>query len=107
MKRDWSAALEKVAREGECRVCGAGRPEAAHTVGRRYDEKLLTGNVRVRPQDVVPLCRVHHVAYDAHLLDLVPYLTREEQAAAVEHVGLVRALHRLAGSVVDKLPARV
>jgi hypothetical protein len=47
--------------------------------------------------DIVPLCPQHHREYDARTLDLLPYLTLAEQAAAVEHVGIVRALRRLSG----------
>ena len=49
---------------------------------------------------VVPLCRVHHRAYDQGGLDLVAHLEpdwRREVAHAVSHVGLVGALRRLGG----------
>jgi predicted restriction endonuclease len=50
---------------------------------------------------VVPLCRIHHRAYDRGTLDLVPYLEprfRAEAAHAVTHLGLVGALRRLSGN---------
>jgi hypothetical protein len=95
--RDWTLARQKVEEEGCCRVCHAtGRLEAAHTVGRAYDvdEKDV---VVVDPDDVVPLCRVCHAAFDARRLDLLPYLTRAEQARAVLHAGIVGAMRRISG----------
>ena len=92
MKRDWAAARMKVDREGRCRVCKApGRVEAAHTIGRTHDPK----DGKVRPVDIVPLCNSCHRAYDERRLSILEYLTYEEQAAAVGHVGILRALKRL------------
>jgi hypothetical protein len=51
----------------------------------------------VRQEDVVPLCPSCHRAYDGRALDLLAYLTYEEQAAAAEHLGLLRAVHRTTG----------
>ena len=93
-RRDWKAARAKVDDEGECRVCRTGIGlEAAHVIGRSYDPP--TG--KVRPVDIVPLCGPCHRNYDARSLDLLPYLTHEEQAAAVEHVGIIGALRRTGG----------
>jgi hypothetical protein len=97
LRRDWSAARAKLAGEGVCRVCGAEHPQAAHLIGRRHDTPSENGALRVEADDVVPLCERCHRAYDAHRLDLLPYLTRAEQARAVELVGLVAALRRLSG----------
>jgi hypothetical protein len=108
LERDWSAALAKRDREGCCRVCGAVpgpgvRLEAAHTIGRRFDQRLSPGGrtLVVHPDDTVPLCVKAdggcHQAFDAHRLDLLPYLTYSEQARAVGHVGIVAALRRLSG----------
>lgn len=47
---------------------------------------------------VVALCRICHRAYDTGDLDLLPYLEqvyRDEQAHAVEHVGIARAYQRI------------
>ena len=47
---------------------------------------------------VVPLCWLHHRAYDTGRLDLLPHLEpcwRTEIAHAVEHLGLIGALRRL------------
>jgi hypothetical protein len=92
--RFWPTALAKTISEGRCRVGPAGCDgpiETAHTIGRKYDADV------VDPVDVVPLCRHHHTQYDARRLDLLPYLSHAEQAAAVSHVGIVRAYHRLTG----------
>jgi len=94
MKRDWRAARAKVDQEGRCRVCGARNGlQAAHTIGRKYDDRR-TGVVD--PRDIVPLCAHDHAAFDQRRLDLLPYLTLDEQARAVEHVGIERARNRLA-----------
>jgi hypothetical protein len=48
---------------------------------------------------VVPLCWMHHRAYDSGGLDLLPYLEphwRAEIAHAVLHLGLIGAYRRLA-----------
>ena len=92
-RRDWKDARAKCDAEGGCRVCDRYGVEAAHTIGRTYDP----AGGKVRALDIVPLCPQHHREYDARTLDLLPYLTLAEQAAAVEHVGIVRALRRLSG----------
>jgi hypothetical protein len=92
VRRDWTAAREKVAREGRCRYCGrADGLQAAHVIGRKHD---ATG--MVNPNDIVPLCLEHHHQYDhgKHGLELLPHLTYAEQAAAVSHVGIMAALKR-------------
>lgn len=51
------------------------------------------------PDCVVPLCWLHHRAYDAGRLVLLPYLEprwRDEIAHAVLHLGLIGAYRRLA-----------
>lgn len=97
MRRDWREARAKIEDEGTCRVCGAHYGlQAAHVIGRRYDPP----NGKVRPVDVVPLCEACHRAYDLHALALLPYLTHDEQAAAVEHVGIVGAYRRTASTRV-------
>lgn len=127
--RIWSLARGKVAREGRCRVCrgvpgrgGVIKLDAAHTVGRKHQDVMVVrvgeGVVRapapgekaeeilVREDSVVPLCLSRgggcHQLYDAGRLDLLPYLTVEEQADAVRAVGLERAYSRLTGSRRDK-----
>jgi hypothetical protein len=51
------------------------------------------------PDCVVPLCWIHHRAYDTGRLELLPYLEprwRTEVAHAVMHLGLIGACRRLA-----------
>ena len=51
------------------------------------------------PDCVVPLCWTHHRAYDTGRLELLPHLEpdwRAEVAHAVEHLGLIGAVRRLA-----------
>lgn len=105
-KRDWADARAKVEREGKCRlsdhplhVCD-GPLEAAHTVRRKYDTRVQAHRLDylwVNPDSVVPLCPAAHREYDAYRLDLLPFLTLDEQADAVRRVGIVRALARLTG----------
>lgn len=80
--------------------------EAAHIIGRRYDQPVQPGGpLVVHPDHVVPLCRVIgrsgdpgcHVLYDEHRLDLTPYLTRDELKAAARLVGEGPARRRITG----------
>lgn len=102
IERYWDGALEKIRREGRCRLC----PEVydlqcAHTVARKHDEavELEDGTLAifVDPDDVIPLCRSCHADYDHRRVSVLEVLTHREQAAAVAHLGIVRALHRLSG----------
>lgn len=95
-------ARAKVEAEGCCRVCGAPAVvcDAAHT----WDRGTRGGDFE-HPELIVPLCsRIKggtgcHDEYDAHQLDLRPYLTPEEQAAMVLAAGSIeRARQRLMGS---------
>lgn len=97
-KRDWRLARAKVEAEGRCRVCGGGPVEAAHVIGRKHDP-VVSSRVRlVLAEAVVPLCRDHHMQYDAHDLDLLPCLTSDEQARAVRDAGgIIAALRRTTG----------
>ena len=91
-KRDWTAARAKVEREGECRQCGSrSELQAAHIVPRSLGGGQLEDSI-------VPLCGSCHRAYDAGRLDLLPALTRDEQAEAVRVLGLTRALRRISPS---------
>lgn len=89
MARDWTAARAKVDRE-PCRVCLSPFVDAAHIIPR----SRATPGPGEDARNIVPLCRKHHVEYDQGRLDLLPYLTREEQAYAVELVGLYEAYRR-------------
>lgn len=116
MKRvGWKEAREKTEREGRCRACRrtAGqlardglRLETAHLAPRQFDLIDGTGDQRVRVVDAdntVPLCGPAtssgscHGRFDGGTLDLLPYLSLEEQAACVARLGLMAATSRLIG----------
>jgi hypothetical protein len=95
VERDWSDALAKRDREGRCRVCGSReRVQMAHVIGREHDVKVGDGRW-VNPDHIVPLCEREHALYDRHELDLLPYLSLVEQAAAVLLVGMEKARRRI------------
>lgn len=97
MKRDWAAARAKVDREAVCRVCSHGN---GFVTGPALDAAHIIPRSRVNPgvgedgRNILPLCRGCHISYDQGRLDVLPYLTREEQAYAVELVGLYEAYRR-------------
>jgi len=107
-KRDWTDARAKVELEGRCRVCGwEGDCEAAHIMGRKYDEPAhsRTKTLYVNPLDILPLCGTVgdgagsyrfgcHERFDAHELDLLPYLHPGEQTRAVELAGGIEAARK-------------
>jgi len=114
-RRNWKDARKKVEREGVCRVCGFGMVEgleAAHVIGREHDRCLSGSSVRyVNPDSVVPLCggvltRGCHGKYDAHQLDLLPYLTGEEKEQALRDLDwdVFAFLHRTTGRMFGPLP---
>ena len=89
--RDWTKPRAKVDREGKCRVCRAtGTLEAAHIIPRS-----LGGDEH--EDATLPLCRYDHTRFDEHQLDLLPYLTKAEQAHAVSLVGMSSAWHIITG----------
>lgn len=91
MARDWTDALNKKRMEGRCRVCKSEHGlDAAHVVPRS-----LGGDEH--PDATVPLCRTCHTRFDQHQLDLLPYLTKPEQAHAVQLVGMASAWHITTG----------
>lgn len=109
-KRDWSLALAKVEEEDGCRICGARVEflECAHILGRKFDRPISEGSktLLVLPDRIVPLCNQladgHHQSYDAHELDLLPYLTTAEQAQAVLDAGsIITALKRISPHLQD------
>lgn len=100
-KREWSAAILKVERESACRVCAShdvvtdGPLEAAHIIGRehdRWDEEMQA--FWVDPDSVLPLCRAHHESYHRRELDVLPYLTIEEQHVAVDQANGIYSAYR-------------
>ncbi len=91
MSRDWTAARAKVDAEGACRSCGTPHGlEAAHIVPR---SRVTSGGEDAR--NIVPLCRMCHADQHAGTVELLPLLSRSEQAYAVELVGLTEALRRV------------
>jgi hypothetical protein len=78
-----------------CIVCGGDRRiDPAHLIPRSLGG---CGDAAC----CVPLCRIHHRAYDRGELDLLPYLEpawRAQLAHAVGHVGLIAALRRISGA---------
>ena len=84
---------EKVVREAACRVCASTHQlEAAHT----WDRSL--GGF-MHADLLVPLCRSCHRLYDAHLLDILPFLDLHEQMMLVRAAGgIERARKRAIGT---------
>lgn len=99
MDRDFSKARAKVDAEGCCRRCGSRDGlAAAHVAYRRFDPQVTRSLAVVMPDDVVPLCLVCHSRYDAHELDILPYLSLREQARCAYHLGIARAYERTTGA---------
>lgn len=81
---------------GACIVCWRSPTDRAHLI-----DRSLAPDPDSDPLRVVRLCRLHHDAYDAHELDLLPYLAerhRPELAKAVEVHGLIGTLERVTGA---------
>lgn len=100
LNRSWHEAVAKLNAEGRCRVCKSSDTlEAAHTIGRaKQDVQTSKTKLLVKAECIVPLCRPDHQAYDAHRLDLLPFLDLWEQLAAVEAAdGIEPARNRLRG----------
>ena len=85
------AAVEKIITEGQCRVCTRKDIQTSHLWPRgrgapKYED----------PDICIPLCAYHHFWFDAHQLELLPYLSLEEQLATVREAGgIVKAYRRL------------
>lgn len=75
---------------GACRVCGEERVDRAHVIPRS-----LAPNAGDHGAHLIALCRSHHREYDAGALDLLPFLTVDEQAAAVQAAGGLMAAFRV------------
>lgn len=94
MRRSWVAARQKVELEGSCRWCGFTEGiQAAHIIPR----SRVSAGPGEDPRNIVPLCLECHALFDGLCLDLTGALTREEQAYAVELVGITEAMRRLSG----------
>lgn len=107
-KRNWTDARRKVEEEGCCRICKrSDRPlEAAHILGREHDEpkirvdsngEIFTSSrvLYVHPDRIVPLCGPFpsgcHGDIDMRRINVLPYLTLEEQLQAVKDAGSIEA----------------
>lgn len=75
-------------RHAACRFCLRTPVDPAHVTSRAQ------GGCN-DPDCVIALCREHHRQYDEGWLDVLPLLSREEQAHAVGHLGLLGALYRV------------
>jgi 5-methylcytosine-specific restriction endonuclease McrA len=94
MRRDWTKAREKVEDEGRCRVCKkSGELDAAHVIPR----SASGGVENMEPAGVIPLCRLCHNRQHTAKLDILPYLTLEEQAHAASLVGIASAYRHTTG----------
>src|SRR3954467_15102543 len=94
-RRDWRKAIAKRYAEGQCRVCDTPLElESAHLISRRCDEPDGSGVLVVHEDSTVPLCSPHHRSYDAHGLDLLPYITLAEQVRAVYEAGGIEAARK-------------
>jgi hypothetical protein len=88
--RIWGKAIDKCRDEGACRVCGLrANLEAAHLAPRKHDKpKRLGAKTRfVAPDNVIPMCSRDHYLFDAGRLDVLQYLTVEEQVHVVKTLG--------------------
>jgi predicted restriction endonuclease len=93
-RRGWSHAWEKTRTEGECRACSSTQiVDPAHLVPR---SRVTEGGED--PRNIIPLCRLCHMAFDQGTgLDVLPYLTLEEQSYVVGLVGIAEAFRRTTG----------
>lgn len=96
-RRSLSCTPQQKARiEGKsCVVCASPYVEPAHLI-----DRSLAPTAGQDERAVIALCRRDHEMYDAHELDLSPYLEpryREETAFAVENFGLWKTVRRLTG----------
>lgn len=87
--RDWKDAVAKCEEEGCCRVCRIERGlECAHLAKREHDRPKPNMRRRyVHPDNVIPLCQPDHQAFDAGELDVLEFLSVEEQVHVVRVLG--------------------
>lgn len=105
--RFWDDARAKVDEEGCCRICkrppAPGRPiEAAHVLGREHDEPMVsrsTGEILrvlyVAPDRIFPACGPSpsgcHGMAERKEINVLPYLTLEEELQAIRDAGSIEA----------------
>jgi hypothetical protein len=92
-RRDWTAARAKVEADnhGRCRVCKTAGVDAAHVIPRSINPT----EANMGADAVTGLCRRCHTEYDSHQLDLLPYLTLDEQVHAVRMAGSLERARRI------------
>lgn len=101
-KRYWFDALAKVEEEGCCRVCKRAdrKLDCAHILGREHDEPMVKGGrilktLYVDPLRIVPACGPFpdncHGDIDHRKINLLPYLTLEEELQAVRDASGIEA----------------
>lgn len=104
-ERDWADARSKIDEEGCCRICKRSDVplEAAHVLGREHDEpKIGVGGgqlkvLYVRPDRVFPACGPFpngcHGDAEYRRINVLPFLTIEEQVRAVLDAGGIAPAH--------------
>jgi 5-methylcytosine-specific restriction endonuclease McrA len=92
-RRDWTAARAKVEADnhGRCRVCRTAGVDAAHVIPRSINPT----ETNMGADAVVGLCRRCHTSYDSHQLDLLPYLTIDEQVHATRMAGSIERARQM------------
>ena len=88
--REWGEAIAKCRDEGACRVCGLQTNlDAAHLAPRKHDKPKRLGvkTRKVDPNNIIPMCSRDHYLFDAGRLDVLAYLTIEEQVHVVKTLG--------------------
>lgn len=109
--RFWDDARAKVEQEGACRICKRTdlKLEAAHVLGRAYDEPRIGASgqplkeLYVDPDRIIPACGPFpencHGDVDLKRIDLLPHLTIEEELRAVKDAGGIQAARTLLAPV--------
>jgi hypothetical protein len=98
MKRDMAAGRRKAEEQG-CRLCASRfAVEAAHILPR---SRIMAGPAE-DPRNIIGLCGLRgcdaHRCFDAGTLDILPYLSLDEQSYIVGLVGIAEAYRRVTGS---------
>ena len=97
-RRDWTAARDKCeAENNRCRVCKKVGVDAAHVIPRSRNGT----EANMSADAIIPLCRFCHNKQHLEKLDILPYLTLDEQVMAVRNAGgLVTAYRYTTGDRV-------
>jgi len=87
-----SAIHDKVRDSGRCRVCGV--PDTIHALDPAHVIPKSLGG-RNNYESVIAMCRACHDAQHRKEFELLPHLTRAEEAEAVWAIGLGKAYRYL------------